>query len=86
MDIFYWVVIGILIALLAKVQLPTDKDENMFLLLVLGVLGAVVSGSAVHMAARSGVLSTGWAGHVAAFAGASLLVLSSRVATQKHLA
>jgi uncharacterized membrane protein YeaQ/YmgE (transglycosylase-associated protein family) len=86
MDMFYWIMIGALVAFGAKVQIPTDKEENMLALLAMGILGAVVAGFAVHAAVHTGILSTGWAGHVAAFTGAALLVLASRAATQKHLA
>ena len=86
MDIFYWVVIGILVALLAKVQVPTERDENMPVLLILAVIAAVACGLLMHTLFRSGVLSTGWLSHVAAFVGATLVVLGKRAATGQHLA
>jgi uncharacterized membrane protein YeaQ/YmgE (transglycosylase-associated protein family) len=86
MDVLYWVLIGVMVALFAKVQFPTDREENVPALLVMGVGGAVVAGLAVQTVARTGVLSTGWASHVAAFAAAVLLVLALRVMTKQHLA
>lgn len=86
MDIFYWVMIGVLVAFVAKVQLPTDDGENMAVLLAIGILGAVVSGMVVHTFIRTGFMSTGWVSHVAAFLGAIVLVLGLRVVTKQHLA
>jgi uncharacterized membrane protein YeaQ/YmgE (transglycosylase-associated protein family) len=86
MDYFYWVLIGVLIALVAKVQLPTDRDENIIGLLTMGILGAVGAGAIAHVAAGSGFMSASWVGHVAAFLGAVGLVLGMRVATKQHLA
>ena len=86
MDLFYWVLIGVLVAFVAKVQIPTDRDENIFGLLGVGVMGAVAGGLLMHAFARTGALSMAWASHVAAFAGAVALVLTLRVATKQHLA
>src|SRR5215216_264903 len=84
MDYFYWVLIGVLIALVAKVQIPTDRDENVLGLLTMGILGAVGAGAIAHVAAGSGFMSASWVGHVAAFFGAVALVLGMRVATKQH--
>lgn len=86
MDIFYWVMIGVLVALVAKVQLPTDEDENVALLLAGGVLGAVLCGWIVHTFVRSGFMSAGWVSHVAALLGSIFVVLASRVVAKRHLA
>lgn len=86
MDLLYWVLIGVLVAFVAKVQIPTDKDENLFALLAVGVVGAVGAGMIVHLVGRSGFLSMSWVGHVSAFIGAVALVLGMRVATKQHLA
>jgi uncharacterized membrane protein YeaQ/YmgE (transglycosylase-associated protein family) len=86
MDVFYWVMIGVLVAFVAKVQIPTEDGENMAVLLAMGVVGAVASGMIVHTFIRTGFMSTGWVSHVAAFLGAIVLVLGLRVATKQHLA
>jgi len=86
MEIVYWVLIGVLVALVAKVQIPTQKEENMPMLMVLGILGAVVTGWLVHTFARSGFMGMSWVAHLAALLGATLIVLGMRVATHQHLA
>jgi uncharacterized membrane protein YeaQ/YmgE (transglycosylase-associated protein family) len=86
MNIFYWAIIGVLVAFLAKVQVPTERDENLPVLLVMGVIAAVACGLLTHTLFRSGVLSMDWASHVAAFLGAALIVVGKRAATRQHLA
>ena len=86
MDIFYWAVIGLLVAFGAKVQLPTQDDESMLWLLAAGVLGAIVSGLFLRAFFHTGMLSMSWVSHLAAFIGAAVLVLGLRVANRQHLA
>ena len=86
MDFFYWTMIGVLAGLLAKMQFPTERDQNVILLMIVGVLGAVVTGFAVHSLARSGFLSMSWISHIAAFVGASVLLLLQRTATGQRMA
>ncbi len=86
MDFFYWTMIGVLAGLLAKMQFPTERDQNIVLLMFVGVLGAVVSGFAVHNLSRSGLLSMSWVSHIAAFMGAFLLLLLQRTATGQRSA
>jgi uncharacterized membrane protein YeaQ/YmgE (transglycosylase-associated protein family) len=86
MDIFYWAIIGVLVAFLAKVQVPTEGDENLPVLLALGVVAAVASGLLMHTVFRSGLLGMGWMSHLAAFLGATIAVLGKRAASGQHLA
>jgi uncharacterized membrane protein YeaQ/YmgE (transglycosylase-associated protein family) len=86
MDIFYWALIGVLVALVAKVQIPTEGEENIFALLAVGIVGAVLSGMVLHALARTGFMSMSWVSHVAALIGAVALVLGLRVMTKQHLA
>jgi uncharacterized membrane protein YeaQ/YmgE (transglycosylase-associated protein family) len=85
-DIFYWVLIGVLVALVAKVQIPTDGEENVLVLLAAAIMGSVVIGLAVKAFGGSGALGAAWVSHVAAFIGAVGVVLGLRVATRQHLA
>lgn len=86
MDVFYWVTIGVLVALVAKVQIPTEENENILALLAGAIVGAVGSGWIVQTFVRTGFMSTGWFSHVAAILGSILVVLTMRVVTKQHLA
>jgi uncharacterized membrane protein YeaQ/YmgE (transglycosylase-associated protein family) len=76
----------VLVALVAKVQIPTDRDENILALLGAGIAGALICGLLLRGFAHTGMLSAAWVSFVAAFLGAVALVLGLRVATGQHLA
>ena len=73
----------LLAGFLAKVQFPTDRDQNIVVLLTLGIGGALVGGFVTHMALHPG---PSWAGHIAAFVASVLALVIHRSATQPRFA
>lgn len=80
MDVFYWVLMGLLAGFLAKTSLPAERDENLFGLLAAGVVGALSGGFLMHALART---SASWMGHIAAFFGAVILLVILRMFTSQ---
>jgi uncharacterized membrane protein YeaQ/YmgE (transglycosylase-associated protein family) len=86
MDIFFWVMIGLFAAFMAKTQLPAQREEGMLGLLAAGLIGAVATGWLVHTLGRSGgFLGMVWVSHVAALLGAVVLLVVQRAATSQRV-
>ena len=81
MDLFYWIVIGALAGFLAKMQFPTERDQNVLVLLSIGVVGAVLGGFAVQMALHSAGAGANILGLATAFMAAVALLFIQRMIT-----
>lgn len=81
----YWIAIGLLAGILAKVQFPTERDQNIFVPLTIGIIGAVIGGSAMHLLGKGALSSLAWS-QVAAFAAAITLLFLQRIVTNPGMA
>jgi len=86
MEIFYWVLIGLFAAFLAKVTFPADRDEGILGLLAVGILGAVLGGWIMHALALRGMMGSGVWSEVVAFVGAVVLLVLQRAVTGRRMA
>ena len=85
MELFSWILIGILVGFMAKVSFPAERDENIFLLLGIALTAAIACGFLMERVFQTGILGSSGAGHVAAFIGAVIAVAVTRVATTPRL-
>lgn len=83
MDFVYWIIVGALAALLAKMQFPAERDEAIGGLLVVGIAGALIGGFLTHSLARTGFMSQSFMSFVVAFAFAVVLLLIQRQMTRR---
>lgn len=81
MELFSWIVIGLLVGFMAKVTFPAKRDENILLLIGASVIAAVATGFVMQGVFRTGFLSLSGVSHVGAFIGAALVLLVLRIAT-----
>jgi len=86
MEVFYWILIGLLAAFLAKVTFPAERDEGLLGLLIVGILGAVLGGWMMHTLVHRGMMASGMWGEVVAFVGAVVLLLIQRAVTSGRTA
>jgi len=78
MEMVYWVIIGALAGFLAKMQFPAKRNENIFALLFLGAVGAMIGGITMNYIGRAGATSTSFLCYLFAFLGAALLLVVQR--------
>ena len=78
MEMVYWVIIGSLAGFLAKMQFPAKRDENIFLLLAVGSIGAVTGGFIMNSVGRAGATYTTILCYAVAFVGAAILLFLQR--------
>ena len=84
MELFSWVVIGLLVGFMAKTTFPAQRDENVLALLAAAIIASVGTGLLMQTVFRTGFLSLSVASHVAAFIGAVLVTAALRIATTPH--
>ena len=85
MELFSWVVIGALVGFMAKTTFPAERDENIFLLLGVGIIAAVGTGFLMQGAFRTGFLSLSGASHVGSFLAAAIVMVAMRIATTPRI-
>ena len=78
MELAYWIMFGAFASLLAKMQFPAKREENIFVLLAVGCIGAVLGGFIMNSIGRAGATSTAILCYVAAFLGAALFLVVQR--------
>lgn len=81
MELFSWIVIGLLVGFLAKMTFPAEREENIILLVGVAVFAAIVCGVLMERIFQTGLLSLSGASHVAAFIGAVAALFIMRIAT-----
>ena len=86
MEYTYWIVIGVLAGFLAKMQFPAKQDQNLFGLLLVGSVGALVGGWIMTSVSGAGSMITTILSYFVAFAGAALLLFLQRTLTPQRTA
>jgi uncharacterized membrane protein YeaQ/YmgE (transglycosylase-associated protein family) len=86
MEFMYWIVMGLFAGFLAKAQFPAKRDENIFVLLVIGSIGALLGGWIMHGVGGTGVMSWAFWTYAVAFLGAALLLVAERTLTVQRAA
>jgi len=85
MELFSWIIIGALVGFMAKTTFPAERDENLFLLLGIGIIVAIGTGFLMQGVFRTGFLSLSGASHVGAFLAAALVMVAMRIATTPRI-
>ena len=85
MELFSWIVIGALVGFLAKTTFAAERDENLFLLLGVGVVAAVGTGFLMESVFKTGFLSMSGASHVGSFLAAAIVLLAMRIVTTPRI-
>ena len=84
MEVVYWTVMGLFAGFMAKVQFPAKRDENIFVLLIVGSIGAILGGWIMHAIGGTGIMSWAIWTYALAFLGAAAFLVAKRGLTMQR--
>jgi uncharacterized membrane protein YeaQ/YmgE (transglycosylase-associated protein family) len=84
MDIFGWVLFGLLLGLVPKLLRPGHTPQHIFATAMIGMLGAIVGGSIMHAVLVGNYAHSRGAGWIGAVGGSVLLLLFYRMYNSYH--